>query len=115
MGADVFRVVAKGATVQEAFDSAVAQARHDHGHSGYTGTIAEKGHDGAGWVVRFPPASLGKAGKCPTCGHETKALNVKAWADDLIDKGSDFDDKWGPCAAVQLEPGVWYFLGWASS
>jgi len=33
---------AKGKTAQEAFDAAVAQARHEYGHGGYTGTIAEK-------------------------------------------------------------------------
>lgn len=42
MGANTFLTEARGSTAQEAFDSAVAAAQYDHGHSGYTGTIAEK-------------------------------------------------------------------------
>ena len=45
MGATTF-VTAYGnpatMTPQEAFDEARAQARHEYGHNGYTGTIAEK-------------------------------------------------------------------------
>lgn len=42
MGATSFFTYATGKTVSEAFASAQADARYDHGHSGYTGTIAEK-------------------------------------------------------------------------
>ena len=42
MGATSFFTYATGKTVSEAFASAQAEARYDHGHSGYTGTIAEK-------------------------------------------------------------------------
>jgi hypothetical protein len=42
MGATSFFTFAKGKTVSEAFASAQQDARYDHGHSGYTGTIAEK-------------------------------------------------------------------------
>lgn len=42
MGATTFFTFATGKTASEAFASAQAEARYDHGHSGYTGTIAEK-------------------------------------------------------------------------
>jgi hypothetical protein len=42
MGASTFITTAKGTTAQEAFDAAREEARYEHGHGGYTGTIAEK-------------------------------------------------------------------------
>lgn len=42
MGASTFVEVAVGPTVKEAFDRITDQARYEHGHGGYTGTIAEK-------------------------------------------------------------------------
>ena len=42
MGATTFFTYATGKTAKEAFASAQSEARYDHGHSGYTGTIAEK-------------------------------------------------------------------------
>jgi len=46
MGACEFSEIAFGKTAQEAFDTVVRQAEWEHGHGGYTGTIAEKGADG---------------------------------------------------------------------
>lgn len=42
MGANNFSIVAVGKDAREAFDKAVKQAQYEYGHSGYTGTIAEK-------------------------------------------------------------------------
>ena len=42
MGAYEFSTVALGKTPEEAFRMAVEDARYEHGHGGYTGTIAEK-------------------------------------------------------------------------
>ena len=42
MGAEVFEVEANGKDMKEAFQFAVDTAFYDWGHSGYTGTIAEK-------------------------------------------------------------------------
>lgn len=42
MGATNFETQATGATMAEAFHSAVNDAHYWHGHGGYTGTIAEK-------------------------------------------------------------------------
>jgi hypothetical protein len=42
MGACDFQSIAVGKTAQEAFRAAVEEAAYEHGHGGYTGTIAEK-------------------------------------------------------------------------
>lgn len=42
MGATEFQVTQFGKDAADAFQKAVDEARHDHGHEGYTGTIAEK-------------------------------------------------------------------------
>lgn len=42
MGAASFRSINAGDTAADAFDQAVAEALHEYGHGGYTGTIAEK-------------------------------------------------------------------------
>lgn len=42
MGANTFWMISEGKTASEAFAAAVREARHMHGHGGYTGTIAEK-------------------------------------------------------------------------
>jgi len=44
MGANIFYTYAFGKTAKDAFRDAVHQAQWEHGHGGYTGTIAEK-HD----------------------------------------------------------------------
>ncbi len=42
MGANEFFAFGRGEDVHEAFGAARAQALYQHGHDGYTGTIAEK-------------------------------------------------------------------------
>ncbi|HJL14124.1 MAG TPA: hypothetical protein RMH99_00640 [Sandaracinaceae bacterium LLY-WYZ-13_1] len=42
MGATSFITTAHGRTAKEAFRAAAEDARHWHGHDGYTGTVAEK-------------------------------------------------------------------------
>lgn len=43
MGACEFNNVAVGSNVDEAFSRTVQDAQYEHGHGGYSGTIAEKG------------------------------------------------------------------------
>jgi len=100
MGAEVFFHATEGKNVQEAFRKAVEEAAYDHGHSGYTGTIAEK----LDYVVI----------ECP------KGREPYEYADDLINNGDKrIDDKWGPAGAIKLKPmdgsNMWLFFGWASS
>jgi len=81
------------------FSEAVAQAAHDHGHAGYTGTIAEKRTDGMAIDWRDP-------------------LTKEEWreyqeTDDVL------NDKWGPARAVRVigSDGEvnWIMGGWCSS
>lgn len=62
MGSTSFSNTVEGRTADEAFRKAVDHARHEHGHGGYTGTIAEKSDF---VMVRIDPtklkAAMGKA------------------------------------------------------
>lgn len=42
MGANEFKTVSFGKTAAAAFEQAVLDAKHEYGHGGYTGSIAEK-------------------------------------------------------------------------
>ena len=96
MGASEFFTTGKGKTATEAFKTARAQAQYDHGHGGYTGSLAEK-HE----FVEIPLP----VGADP---HDA--------AQKLIDVGdSRVDDKWGPAGCVKVAEGEWLFFGWASS
>ena len=83
-----------GGTPREAFDEAVEQACHEHGHGGYTGTIGEK----TGFRVVHP-----EPGETPgACVARHERMGT-------------FDDKYGPAGCVELEPGRYAFFGFASS
>lgn len=96
MGAEVFYVSAKGANKHEAFNTAVSEAYWQHGHDGYTGTIAEKGE----FVMIALPE-----------GEDPYDYAMK-----LIDaEDRRIDDKWGPAGCFDLGNGEFVFFGWASS
>lgn len=96
MGANTFSHRAKGNTPKEAFAKARQDAQYDHGHSGYSGTIAEKD---AFTVIPLP------AGK-----------EAGAYADELINAcDSRVDDKWGPAGCIDCGKEEYLFFGWASS
>lgn len=96
MGACEFFTTEKAPDARKAFSAARERAQYDHGHSGYTGTIAEK-HE---FVLFSVPE-----GQDPI-----------AYANDLLDRNdSRVSDKWGPAGCVKLEEGKYLFFGWASS
>lgn len=96
MGGEVFFTKASGSSPRQAFRSAVEDAAWEHGHGGYTGTIAEK-HDFV--MIEVPE------GKDPG-----------RYADELINEGDPrVDDKWGPAGCIDLGKGLFLFFGWASS
>lgn len=102
MGASTFTTIATGPTLEAAFRAARADAQYQHGHGGYTGTIAEKGS------VRLIPG-----GPLPDADAYQEAQRLFDTADPRI------DDKWGPAGAIELTPthaGArrWLFFGWAS-
>jgi len=96
MGASEFFHTGKGKTAAEAFKAARAEAQYDHGHSGYTGSLAEKTDF---TVIQVPE------GKKP-----------REYASELMNAGDGrINDKWGPAGCVKISEGQWLFFGWASS
>lgn len=97
MGAEFFETKSNGKSVEEAFKKAVDQALYDHGHSGYTGTIAEKDE-----FQTIP-------------GYYSEEVSEEELEALLEDR--NLGDKWGPCAAIKIHgvPDTWLFFGWASS
>lgn len=95
MGADAFVTMAQGKTAKEAFRNAVADAQHQNGHGGYTGTIAEKRE----FVLLKP---------------KTTDPLKEAW--DLIHEDDErISDKWGPAGCFDLGDNKFVFFGLASS
>jgi hypothetical protein len=125
MGATPFMDYVRGVTdVQTAYLSAVQQAQWDHGHSGYTGTIAEK----SGFIEFKIPESFTaqqvidaienpKIIKSPN-GYEHYEPSdelVEIFGSDAINVYRTYDDKWGPAVALKWKEGNgWLFMGWAS-
>lgn len=107
MGAQQFHVNTNGHKLrpQWAFRELVEAARYDHGHSGYTDTIAEK----AGFAVYELPE-----GRTPE--EVYRACSWMSEDRDWLPEGlyEAFDDKWGPAIAI-FQDHVWHFMGWASS
>ena len=96
MGGCTFWTHADGKTAEAAFDSAVKEARYQHRHGGYSGTIAEKT---SFTVVEVP------------MGREPRDF-----AQEILDNDDKrVSDKWGPAGCVKLTEGKWLFFGWASS
>jgi hypothetical protein len=102
MGAEYFTHRATGKTADEAFKKATEQARYDHGHRGYTGTIAEKDD-----FIMIPLPNSVKP------GDFVSALMA---ADTLIEADDPrIDSKWDPAGCFDLGNGEYLFFGWASS
>lgn len=123
MGGTEFWVEGRGATAAEAFNAARAEAQYEHGHGGYTGTIAEK----MGHKVFHLPFGVGLE-------QVAKWLDA-AWKNDpegfgivrdltavppayerlMQDILAVYDDKFGPAVCLPAGEGRWIFCGWASS
>lgn len=91
MGANTFSEFGRGKDAGEAFKAA-------GGGQGiaYAGDITAK----RSFVLLTPP----------------EGVDPREWADSILDAGdSRVDDKWGPCGAVKVSEGLFYFFGWASS
>jgi hypothetical protein len=96
MGANTFAERATGKSPKEAFIAARERAQYDHGHSGYSGTIAEK----QDFVLIDLPAGI----------------DADTYANQLIMAGDPrIDDKWGPAGCIACGKGSFLFFGWASS
>ncbi|MEV1040550.1 hypothetical protein AB0J01_28455 [Streptomyces sp. NPDC050204] len=85
MGAEGFTAYQNGTEAEQAFQEAVENAEHEHGHGGYTGTLAEKN---SYTVITKTPMPMDEAEE-----YATKLLN----ADD-----PRISDKWGPAGAIPV-------------
>jgi len=89
MGACDFQHYADGIDVKKAFDTATSEAAYEHGHGGYSGTLAEKSN----YVVIT---------STPLLEREAYAL-----ADQLMeDDDPRISDKWGPAGAIPVIKGT---------
>ena len=110
MGADIFYNRTKGTSPREVFQQEREHACYEHGHGGYTGTIAEK--DGY------------------TMSRKPKDIDADKWIEMVEDFDEDdtsqehyralkkdfeiYDDKWEDALCVPTDDGF-IFCGWASS
>jgi hypothetical protein len=139
MGAEQFFQVESGKNAREAFNRAVEQACWEHGHGGYSGTLAEK-HSFveirvpkemdpalfANMVEAYWPGQA-KSSWCPEGEPESCGGSYNQKLNQAFTELSDTDknavreayqavqDKWGPAGCVDLGDGRFAFLGWASS
>ena len=118
MGASDFCNSWAGTDADEAFNEAREAAAWEHGHGGYTGTLAEKGdftlfgqiaRDDIDKVKNLIDAADWQANAAEARAELEKLYPGKSQA--LID---NFRDKWGPAAAFQYDGGF-VFMGYASS
>jgi hypothetical protein len=79
-GGSDFTVFVKGHDAQRAFKQAVDDARHERGHGGYSGSIAEKGS----FKLR-----------------SSKPMSMSE-AQHFVDQDIEDNDKWGPAFAVPI-------------
>ena len=120
MGASEYKRVGKGKTAQAAFDRLVEKAQWEHGHGGYSGTIAEK-HS----MVEFQRpkgmrrttvfqaiADIGTIGDKPIYALAMQAKYPKLPIEQMVEM---YFDKWGPSLAIELSKGEYLFAGFASS
>ena len=102
MGAQSFEQTGKGKTAQEAFSQAVEEAAYEHGHGGYTGTLAEK-HE---FNLITP-----RAGEAP----EDCVDRLEADYGQTPGVWNPYADKWGPAGCIKTGDNEWLFFGSASS
>ena len=115
MGACGFFVRQTGPTMHEAFCVARADALHESGYGGYTGTIAEKGNlTSIDVPVGVDP--LAYADFLLNEADETDGANpFGAGAGKVRRDAALVSNKWGPAAGIDVGPGIFVFIGTASS
>jgi hypothetical protein len=103
MGGEIFESTGIGESAEKVFKKLVEEAQWEHGHGGYTGTIAEKD----GFIMLQKPAGI----------------SVEEFVEEKIDE----NEKWGPAFSIELtgedaekylkgrKGRVFKFFGWASS
>jgi hypothetical protein len=132
------KIKSSPAGIDDAFDAAVLSAQYDHGHAGYTGTIAEK--TGWRWACKLPAGVSSEDAMdvlehlvdhqadaqvaLPTPRHPRLTDEIFGAVCELLGGRRDgivdaYQDKWGPAVCFEVEvPGPdrrFAFMGWASS
>ena len=114
MGAEQFITTAEGATAAEAFAAAREEAAYEHGHRGYSGTIAEKDS----FTTLEIPALAGADETIARVYAQavlSGQFDVGAGGEDMRRASEAVDDKWGPARHIALGGKLHLFFGWASS
>lgn len=107
MGSEEFKTVARGKTVQEAFNSARESALAEYGHQqGYSGTIYNK-HS---FVIILKDVTA----------PDVARAKIEEILDGDDDVRNEVNDKWGPAGAIRLaddKDGLqrWVFFGMSAS
>lgn len=116
MGAQQFATRGTGKTVAEAFATARERAAWEHGHGGYSGSLAEKG-DYA--VITLPKGvdveKFVRAVQQFSPNDKPEPFTTAEMQSAWLNAYEKTDDKWGPAGAIQVAPEEWIFFGWASS
>lgn len=114
MGASEFTQIERGDTAAKAFRAAVDQAKYDHGHSGYSGTIAEK-HEFV--VIKAPEVAALPQPKGPDDEALLPRRDAAIKAAEALMEAEDqrIRDKWGPAGCIDIGDGEFLFFGRASS
>lgn len=102
MGANTFQTSSIAKTAREAFAYAVQNARHEYGHRGYTGTIAEVSEFAMVDVPRIIRENLRAADPQRRADARTA---LRGFVADLLESDR-FSSKWGPCACLDLGPEI---------
>jgi hypothetical protein len=119
MGATNFSTEVIGRSAEVAFKLIVEHARHEYGHGGYSGTIAEKDDF---VMIRDTPEDVLKRDVnneiSPWNLQDLRSADPKRQrigvAGALMDLDDDrISDKWGPAGCIELEPGRYLFFGYA--
>ena len=115
MGANVFEHISTGKNVMDAFNKARDEALYDHGHSSYTGTIAEK-DSFAEFVVPDDSSAQTILDHLYNSydGTIQEELNDLYGFRDAAKIAETFNDKRGPCVASQVKKNEWLFCGYAN-
>ena len=116
MGVANFSDTGKGETVEYAFDNARENAIWDYGHDSYNGTIST-----CDSVVDFTndiPEDLSTPEKIAilelgVTGQYSGKVDPKYY--ELCSLVESTVEKWGPCAAVKIGEGQYFFSGLAAT
>jgi hypothetical protein len=107
MGAQEFSQVAFGKTARDAFYTARENAAYEHGHGGYTGSLAEKS---AFVEITIPPRADLKAlieAAWEVSWDESTPIvpaNLTQHQNLILRLSRALEDKWGPAVCVKFGP-----------